>query len=53
MTTKARVLAQLEALIDIQRISINVQFKNVIYLPTKVCLNVKLSQQKATFNLMN
>ncbi|KXO08315.1 hypothetical protein AKG98_1912 [Moritella sp. JT01] len=53
MLAKARVLAQLEALIDIQRISINVQFKNAIYLPTQVCFNVKLSQQKTTFNLMN
>ena len=53
MLAKARVLAQLEALIDIQRISINVQFKNAIYLPTQVCLNIKLSQQKTTFNLMN
>jgi len=53
MLAKARVLAQLEVLIDIQHISINVQFKNAIYLPTQVCLNVALSQQNNTFSLMD
>lgn len=49
MFAKARVLAQLESLIDIQRISINVQFKNAIYLPSEVYLNASLSQQGSTF----
>lgn len=51
MFAKARVLAQLENLIDIQHISIDVQFKNAIFLPAQVCLNVVLSQQKNTFSL--
>ncbi|QFI37689.1 hypothetical protein FR932_07420 [Moritella marina ATCC 15381] len=51
MFAKARVLAQLENLIDIQHISIDVQFKNAIFLPSQVCLNVALSQQNNTFSL--
>lgn len=51
MFAKARVLAQLEHLVHIQHISIDVQFKSAIFLPSQVCFNVALSQQKNTFSL--
>jgi len=53
MLAKARVLAQLETLIDIQHISIDVQFKSAIFLPAQVCLNVALSPDNNTFSLTN
>ena len=53
MLAKARVLAQLETFIDIQHISIDVQFKSAIFLPAQVCLNVALSPQNNSFNLTN
>ncbi|MFT5807500.1 MAG: hypothetical protein ACI9LG_001793 [Moritella dasanensis] len=53
MFAKAHVLAQLEAVIDIQHISIEVQFKSAIFLPTQVCLNVALSPKNNTFSLTN
>jgi len=53
MLAKARVLAQLETVIDIQHISIDVQFKNAIFLPSQVCLNVALSPQNNTFSLID
>jgi len=51
MLAKARVVAQLETFIDMQHISIDVQFKSAIYLPAQVCLNVALSPQNNTFSL--
>ncbi|WP_237716260.1 MaoC/PaaZ C-terminal domain-containing protein [Moritella dasanensis] len=53
MFAKAHVLAQLEAVIDIQHISMEVQFKSAIFLPTQVCLNVALSPKNNTFSLTN
>ena len=53
MLAKARVLAQLETFIDIQHISIDVQFKSAIFLPAQVCLNVAVSPQNNTFSLTN
>ncbi|QUM76443.1 hypothetical protein HWV00_09510 [Moritella sp. 24] len=53
MFAKAHVLANLENVIDIQRISIDVQFNNAIFLPGEVSLNAALSPQNSTFKLIN
>lgn len=51
MLAKARMLAELEPLIKHHRISIDVKFKKPIFVPTRVSLNVAVSQQNNSFTL--